>query len=229
MSMPEPIVWCEDIRKRYGEGEAAVDALRGVSLEIYENELFFIVGPSGSGKTTLISIISTLLAPTSGRCRVLGRDILAMEGNEKDRFRLENIGFVFQAFNLLAPLSAAQNAAVPLLIKKMKEKAAIARAEVMLESVDMKRPDALPAHLSGGEQQRVAIARALVNDPKLIICDEPTSNLDSHTGKKVMEILTSLAKREGCSVIVVTHDNRIFEYADRIAHLEDGVITKVEK
>ncbi len=225
--MQKPIIECKDISKVYGKGKAAVRALRDITLSIYENELFMIVGPSGSGKTTLISIISTLLSPTSGECRVLGFDITKMSPSQKDEFRLNYIGFVFQAFNLLAPLSAAENVAVPLFIKNIKRDTALKKAKTILQEVYLDRFNALPSKLSGGEKQRVAIARALINEPKLIICDEPTSNLDSHTGKKVMQILKNLAKREGSSVIVVTHDSRIFEYADRIAHIEDGMIKEV--
>jgi len=222
------IVKCEHIKKIYGKGKAAVYALQDINLTIYENEIFMIVGPSGSGKTTLISIISTLLSPTSGECIVLGKNILKMEEFKKDDFRLNNIGFVFQAFNLLPSLTAQENVAVPLLIKGIKRKAALKRARSILKDVYMERFNALPSELSGGEKQRVAIARALISEPKLIICDEPTSNLDSKTGKKVMQILKELAKREKSSVIVVTHDNRIFEYADKIAYLEDGKIKRIQ-
>ena len=225
--MQKIIVECKHITKVYGQGKTAVHALRDINLTIYENELFMIVGPSGSGKTTLISIISTLLSPTSGECRVLGFDTTKLSPIQKDEFRLNYIGFVFQAFNLLAPLSAAENVAVPLFIKNIKRDRALKKAKTILQEVYLDRFDALPSELSGGEQQRIAIARALINEPKLIICDEPTSNLDSHTGKKVMQILKKLAKREGSSVIVVTHDSRIFEYADRIAHIEDGMIKEV--
>ncbi len=224
--MKKIIVECKNIQKVYGSGEAKVYALRGVDLKIFENELFMIVGPSGSGKTTLISIISTLLTPTSGYCEVLKKDIAKIK--DKDSFRLENIGFVFQAFNLLPSLNAVENVAVPLLIKNIKRKTAIKKAKDILKDVYMDRFDALPGKLSGGQKQRVAIARALINEPKLIICDEPTSNLDSVTGKRVMQILKNLAKKEKSSVIVVTHDERIFEYADRIAYLEDGRIKRIE-
>ncbi len=223
------IVKCEHIKKIYGKGKATVYALQDINLKIYENEIFMIVGPSGSGKTTLISIISTLLSPTSGECVVLGEDILKMDDFKKDEFRLKNIGFVFQAFNLLPSLSAQENVAVPLLIRGISRKTALKRARSILKEVYMERFYALPSELSGGEKQRIAIARALINEPKLIICDEPTSNLDSKTGKKVMEILKKLAKREKSSVIVVTHDNRIFEYADKIAHLEDGKIKRIKE
>ncbi len=152
-----------------------------------------------------------------------------MDDSQKDEFRLNNIGFVFQAFNLLPPLSAQENVAIPLLIQKRKREISLEKSRSILKEVYMERFYALPSELSGGEKQRVAIARALINEPKLIICDEPTSNLDSKTGKKVMEILKDLAKREKSSVIVVTHDNRIFEYADRIAYLEDGVVKRVER
>ena len=187
-----------------------------------------LVGPSGCGKTTLISVIAAILGQDSGNCEVLGQDLNGMDQKKRTRFRGESIGFVFQSFNLLPALSAVENVAVPLMINRVSWKNAETRAREALVGVDLgTRLGALPAQLSGGQQQRVAIARALVHDPKLIVCDEPTSNLDHETGRSVMNILRGVAKSPDRALIVVTHDPRIFEFADRIAHMDDGKIIEV--
>jgi putative ABC transport system ATP-binding protein len=223
-------VHCRNIVKTYGTGAAKVTALRGIDLDVYKGELLMLVGPSGCGKTTLISVVAGILDQDSGDCRVLGENLLAMGQRKKTAFRGENVGFVFQAFNLLPTLSAAENAAVPLLINGMNRKTALEKSRAMLERVGLgDRGHSLPSQLSGGQQQRVAIARALVHDPKLIVCDEPTSALDHETGHKVMEMLREVALGEGRSLVIVTHDARIFDFADRIAHMDDGRIDKVAK
>ena len=223
-------VHCRNVVKSYGTGSSKVMALRGIDLEVRRGELLMLVGPSGCGKTTLISVIAGILNQDSGDCRVLGEDLLAMGQRRKTRFRGENVGFVFQAFNLLPSLSAAENAAVPLLINGMSRGKALAKAKEMLARVGLgDRTHSLPSQLSGGQQQRVAIARALVHDPKLIVCDEPTSALDHDTGHKVMGLLREVALGEGRSLVIVTHDSRIFDYADRIAHMDDGRIDRVAK
>jgi putative ABC transport system ATP-binding protein len=187
-----------------------------------------LVGPSGCGKTTLISVIAAILSQDSGNCEVLGQDLMGMDQNERTRFRGVSIGFVFQLFNLLPALNAVENVCVPLLINGISRKNAETRASEILVEVDLgARLSALPAQLSGGQQQRVAIARALVHDPKLIVCDEPTSSLDHETGRSVMKILRSIAKSPDRALIVVTHDPRIFEFADRIAHMDDGKIIEI--
>ena len=187
-----------------------------------------IVGPSGCGKTTLVSVISTILGHDGGECRVLDHDLRHMDEAQRARFRRDNIGLVFQLFNLLPALTAVENVAVPLLIEGIPWQDAVARAAQMLESIGLdSRAAALPANLSGGQQQRVAIARAVVHDPALLVCDEPTSNLDHETGHAVMEVLCNIAKRSDRAVIVVTHDPRIFEFADRIARMDDGRITEI--
>jgi len=187
-----------------------------------------IVGPSGCGKTTLISVIAGILDQDSGQCQVLGQDWKQLGPAERARFRGLSIGFVFQLFNLLPALNAVENVSVPLLINGMDRNKAEALAEAVLEAVSLgSRPDALPGKLSGGQQQRVAIARALVHEPKLIVCDEPTSNLDHETGREVMNNLRGVAKNPNRALIVVTHDPRIFEFADRIAHMDDGKIIDV--
>jgi putative ABC transport system ATP-binding protein len=220
-------VHCRNVVKSYGTGSSKVMALRGIDLEVRRGELLMLVGPSGCGKTTLISVIAGILNQDSGDCRVLGEDLLAMGQRRKTRFRGENVGFVFQAFNLLPSLSAAENAAVPLLINGISRGKAIARAKEMLARVGLgERTHSLPSQLSGGQQQRVAIARALVHEPKLIVCDEPTSALDHDTGHNVMGLLREVALGEGRSLVIVTHDARIFEFADRIAHMDDGRIDR---
>jgi putative ABC transport system ATP-binding protein len=187
-----------------------------------------VVGPSGCGKTTLISVIAGILDHDTGTCEVLGHDLKTMGRGEKTRFRGRSIGFVFQMFNLLPALTAVENVSIPLLINGASRADAEARAKQALNVVNLRhRLDALPAKLSGGEQQRVAIARALTHDPKLIVCDEPTSNLDHAAGRSVMELLRGTAKGPDRALIVVTHDPRIFAFADRIARMDDGKIVEV--
>jgi len=225
----EIAIHCHNIVKVYGSGTSEVLALHGVDIDIYSGELMMIVGPSGSGKTTLISIISTLLTPDRGLCRVLGVDLANISKEEKILFRRDHIGFVFQAFNLLPTLTAQENVAVPLLVQGIKRREVMERAVEALISVGLnRRHHALPSQMSGGEKQRVAIARAIVHNPKLIICDEPTSNLDHVTGRNVMKLLRNLSKERQTTVVVVTHDNRILEFADRIAYMDDGKITHIQ-
>ena len=221
-------VHCRGLTKTYGTGDASVMALRGIDLDVRRGELLMLAGPSGCGKTTLISVIAAILDQDSGECEVLGCDLKHMDQRDRARFRGTSIGFVFQLFNLLPALNAVENVAVPLLINGVSRKNAEARAEEVLEAVHLgKHLDALPGQLSGGQQQRVAIARALVHDPQLIVCDEPTSSLDHGTGHSVMEILRGVAKNPDRALIVVTHDPRIFEFADRMAYMDDGKITEV--
>jgi putative ABC transport system ATP-binding protein len=227
--LPENVaVHCRNVMKTYGTGSARVVALRGIDLDVLRGELMMLVGPSGCGKTTLISVIAGILDQDEGDCRVLGQDLLAMGARRKTAFRGRNIGFVFQAFNLLPTLTAAENAAVPLLINGMPRSKALVKAKEMLARVGLgDRGHSLPSQLSGGQQQRVAIARALVHDPKIIVCDEPTSSLDHETGQKVMNLLREVALGEGRSLVIVTHDARIFGFADRIAEMDDGRIVRV--
>jgi putative ABC transport system ATP-binding protein len=222
-------VVCRGLTKTYGNDPAnQVVALRGVDLDVNTGELLMLVGPSGCGKTTLISVVAGILDQNAGECRVFGHDFKHMSVNEKTKYRGKTIGFVFQAFNLLPSLTAAENAAVPLLINGMKRKEAVDRAAAMLNRVGLgNRTKSLPSQLSGGQQQRVAIARALVHNPKLIVCDEPTSALDAETGHKVMDLLKELALGDGKALVIVTHDARIFSFADRIARMNDGAIERV--
>jgi len=185
-------VRCRALTKTYGTGDASVTALRGVDLDVRLGELLMVVGPSGCGKTTLISVIAAILGQDSGTCEVLGRDVKRMDASERTRFRGESIGYVFQMFNLLPALSAVENVSIPLLLTGAPRKQAESRAQEALDAVGLgARHHALPAQLSGGQQQRVAIARALVHDPKVIVCDEPTSNLDHVAGHTMMELLRS--------------------------------------
>jgi len=224
----EIAVFCRGVTKSYGSGAAKVAALRGIDLEVRRGELLMIVGPSGCGKTTLISVITTILSHDAGQCLVLGRDVQQMDENERALFRRNSIGFVFQMFNLLPALTAAENVAVPLLIDGIPWARAKARAGEVLDTIGLdERIAVLPSALSGGQQQRVAIARAVVHEPPLLVCDEPTSNLDHDAGRAVMEVLRNIAGRSDRTVIVVTHDPRIFEFADRIARMDDGRIMEI--
>jgi putative ABC transport system ATP-binding protein len=216
------------VTKDFGSGAATTRALRGVDLDVPHGELLMLVGPSGCGKTTLVSIVAGTLEPTTGEVTVLGQDLVAMANGRKVRFRRDNVGFVFQSFNLLPTLTAVENAAVPLLIAGWPRRRAVAAAANVLEQMGMgDRLAGLPSELSGGEQQRVAIARALVHEPRLLVCDEPTSALDAENGRITMELIQRVAVQPGRAVIVVTHDARIYAFADRIASMEDGRIDSV--
>jgi putative ABC transport system ATP-binding protein len=222
-------IFCRDVVKRFGTGSAQVTALRGIDLDVQSGELMMLVGPSGCGKTTLISVVAGILNQDEGVCRVFGKEFSRMSTAEKTRHRGQTVGFVFQAFNLIPALTAVENAAVPLLILGQPRKAALARAAELLDRVGLgNRMTALPSQLSGGQQQRVAIARALVHEPKLIVCDEPTSALDHETGHKVMELLSEIGVGPGRALVIVTHDARIFSFADRIAKMDDGKVIDVQ-
>ncbi|MBL9000599.1 MAG: ABC transporter ATP-binding protein [Phycisphaerae bacterium] len=221
-------VRCRGVTKTYGSGTSAVRALRGVDIDVHIGELLMLVGPSGCGKTTLISVIAGVLDRDGGECTVLGEDFSAMSPTRKAAFRGKNVGFVFQAFNLIPTLTIAENVAVPLLINGWKRKDAVSAAKDILGRVGLgERVNDYPSRLSGGQQQRVAIARGLVHRPKLLVCDEPTSALDHVTGQRVMELLRDIAGRNDLSLVVVTHDQRIFEFADRIAEMDDGHIERI--
>ncbi len=226
----ERAVICQGVTKDFGDGDARVRALRGVDLEVYPGQMTLLVGESGCGKTTLISIVAGLLDATAGEVTVLGQNLRCLRGRQLVRFRGRHIGFVFQQYNLLPSLTAAENAAVPLIIAGHKRADAVAKASAILEAVGMpEKINVLPAQLSGGQQQRVAIARALVHEPNLLVCDEPTAALDAHSGQIVMGLLRRVAVQPGRAVIVVTHDNRVFGFGDRIVHMSDGIIDKVEE
>jgi len=226
----ERAVLAEGITKWFGEGDARVQALRGLDLEIGMGELAMLVGPSGCGKTTLISIIAGLLDASDGELEVMGARPKELSASEQVLFRRKNLGFVFQQFNLLPTLTAAENVAVPLFVAGVNKRPAIEQASELLNELGLgDRLSHLPADLSGGQQQRVAIARALIHNPRLIVCDEPTSALDAKTGHLVMELFSEVAVRPDRALIVVTHDSRIFEFADTIAQMEDGRVIGVER
>jgi len=222
-------VFCKEVTKSYVTGPTKVMALRGVDLDVQMGELLMLVGPSGCGKTTLISVVAGILDHDDGKCLVFQQDLRAMGQTKKTRYRGQNVGFVFQAYNLLPTLTALENVSVPLLILGFHRTEAQSRAKAILRQVGLEdRLYSLPAQLSGGQQQRVAIARALVHKPKLVVCDEPTSALDAETGQRVIDVLRNTALSEERALIIVTHDNRIFNFADRIARMEDGRIVSVE-
>ena len=226
-TMTHPAVVCRRVTKDFGAGESQVRVLRGVDLDVPFGEMTLLVGPSGCGKTTLLSVVAGLLNATGGEVTVLGEDASRMSGTEAVKFRRRNIGFVFQQYNLLPSLTAAENAAVPLFAAGVPKRRAVAEASDLLSQLGLGgRLHALPSQLSGGQQQRVALARALVHNPRLVVCDEPTSALDHETGNAVMELLTSVAVRPDRAVVVVTHDSRVFQFADRIAHMDDGRIVE---
>jgi putative ABC transport system ATP-binding protein len=217
------------VTKEFGVGDSMARALRGVDLDVPYGELLMLVGPSGCGKTTLVSIVAGTLEPTAGEVLVLGQDLVAMGNGRKVRFRRENVGFIFQSYNLLPALTAVENAAVPLLIAGWRRAHAVEAAADVLERLGLgDRLASLPTELSGGQQQRVAIARALVHEPRLLVCDEPTSALDAENGRITMELIQQIAVQPDRAVIVVTHDSRAYAFADRIASMEDGRIDTVE-
>jgi len=219
-------VSCKGVTKEFGANGTRTLALRGVDLEVSDGQLTLLVGPSGCGKTSLISIVAGLLNPTQGSVVVLGTDLSKLSGRQLVEFRAKNIGFVFQQYNLLPALSAAENAAVPLIITGWSRARAIARAREMLATVGLSHwADKFPSQLSGGEQQRVAIARALINEPRLLVCDEPTSALDAKSGQTVMELIKEVAVQPGRAVIVVTHDSRVYGFGDRMVEMSDGRIS----
>jgi len=223
-------VVCRDVNKEFGAGDTRTWALRGVDLEVYSGQMTLLIGPSGCGKTTLISIIAGLLNPTAGEVTVLGRPLHQMSNGELVSFRGKEIGFVFQQYNLLPALTAAENAAVPLLIAGWQRAKAVQKAKEMLDDVGLgNRFNSYPEQLSGGQQQRVAIARSLVHEPRLLVCDEPTAALDAHSGQTVMELLRKVAVQPGRAVIVVTHDSRVFSFGDRTVAMSDGRIERIEE
>ena len=224
------LVQARGVVKSFGEGETRIPVLKGVDLNVAHGEVLLLVGPSGSGKTTLLSVIAGILESDEGEVRILGESILELSASEKTKFRLDHLGFIFQQYHLLPTLNAVENAAVPLLIRGVAKHEALAQAEKILGSMGMgERLAALPTRLSGGEQQRVAIARALVSDPQLLLCDEPTANLDGETGHRIVQQLHDIGKQRDRGVIIVTHDTRIFEFGDRIVHMEDGRVDQIQE
>jgi putative ABC transport system ATP-binding protein len=216
-------VVAKGIKMVFQTGADFTPVLQGIDLEIPRGEIQLLMGPSGSGKTTLLSILAGILTPTAGTVCLLGQEITRMSKNELSRFRLKNIGFIFQGFNLFPALTAAENVEVALRMKGIRKTQARQQAKDLLMEVGLdNRMNHLPRDLSGGQKQRVAIARALADNPKLIMADEPTASLDSHSGHAVIELLRKLAKDNGRTVLIVTHDSRLIDVADRVAYLEDG-------
>ena len=224
--MSSPAISTRGVTRDFKAGQQTITVLHGIDLDVKAGELTFLVGESGSGKTTLISIMCGILWPTSGEVEVFGTDIYELSDNELVEFRLQNIGFIFQQYNLIPSIDAASNAAVPLIAQGLDRDEARERAVAMLEKLNIRdQASKLPNQLSGGQQQRVAIARALVHEPRLVVCDEPTAALDAASGRRVMDLLREVAVAKDRACIIVTHDNRIFDMADRILVLEDGKVT----
>lgn len=223
--MKETILQVKNLTKFFGRGHTLVKAVNDISFEVKKGEIILIMGPSGSGKTTLLTMIGALLTPNSGLIVITHRDITKEKVKNLAKFRQENIGFIFQSFNLLTALNSLENVEVVLNLAGAKKKVARKKAATILKELGLKeRLESSPKDLSGGEKQRVSIARALANEPKLILADEPTANLDSRSGHQVMEILRKIAKDEDKTVIIVSHDQRIMDIADRVLWLEDGRI-----
>lgn len=219
-------IWVENLSKSFEQGGDVLHVLRSVNFHARPGELVMIVGPSGSGKTTLLSAIAGTLRADSGSIRLFDFYLDQKTAAEITAFRCVNIGFIFQQFHLIPTLTCGENVSIPLLLNGWKNDDALKEAKKALEEVGLgQKFDVLPKSLSGGQQQRVAIARALIHKPRLIICDEPTSALDAESGSKIMELICSHVKTLGRIVIVVTHDSRIFKYADRIVKMDDGIIS----
>jgi putative ABC transport system ATP-binding protein len=226
----QTVIETRNISKDFSSGDETMRVLHGISITLYAGELTMLVGPSGCGKTTLLSIISGILRSTEGEVWIGGRDVTHMKDRHKVLLRREEIGFIFQQYNLLPALTAAENAAVPLVAAGMPLGTASKKAKGLLAQVGMgDHAHKLPRQLSGGQQQRVAIVRALIHEPRLIVCDEPTAALDAATGNSVMELLRNIASKPDSAVLVVTHDNRIYHFADRILHMSDGRIERDER
>src|SRR5262245_16076953 len=230
MRFPPLTIMAQAVEKSYGLGPRRQPILRGVSLGVAAGETVFLTGPSGSGKTTLLSVLGCILTPDGGSVRLLGQEVAAMDNRQRTAFRRRHLGFIFQSFNLFPTLSALDNLRLVLSLHGVGLREAPARAEALLEQVGLgHRARLRPAQLSGGECQRVAIARALAARPALLFADEPTASLDADNGQAVMQLLTRLVRERDVTLVGVTHDQRIYPFADRIIRLEDGYLTHVGK
>jgi putative ABC transport system ATP-binding protein len=221
----EPLIRTQELRRDFPMGQEIVHALDGISLTVEEGEFLGIMGPSGSGKSTLLYLLGGLDRPTAGHILVRGQDLTALDENELAEYRRQEVGFVFQAFNLISTMTALQNVAFPMLFARVPPAQRRERARYLLEAVGLAdRMDHRPTELSGGQQQRVAIARALANDPALILADEPTGNMDSRTGAEVMDTLARLNQEQGRTIVVVSHDSSVINSTSQCIHLSDGRI-----
>jgi putative ABC transport system ATP-binding protein len=228
--MPTVAIKAVGLTKGFGEGEARTVALRDVNLEMYFGEMVYVVGPSGSGKTTLLSVLSGILRPDTGTVLSEGVDLWSLKNDELAAFRLSKIGFVFQDYHLFPRLTTAENVAIPLILKRKNWDESLVEAAKYLDIVGLKgRADLPPVKLSGGEQQRVAIARAIVGQPDILIMDEPTASLDGDTGRSIVSFVKENILNQNRCILIVTHDSRIYEFASRILHMEDGRLTNEEK
>jgi putative ABC transport system ATP-binding protein len=216
---------CRGVTKSYGKGDNRFYALKGIDLDLFYGELTLMVGPSGSGKTSLLSILATILTPDAGEVIVMGHDVHNMSDDAKALFRRENIGIVFQSFLLVPSLTVLENVTIPLMVSGYSEGVSRKKALDLLKKLGLeRRANSSPSDLSKGQQQKIAIARAIINDAKIIVCDEPTSSLDHVAGNEVMQLLQQLALETNRAVMVVTHDHRIFSYANRVISMDDGLI-----
>lgn len=223
------VIEVKDLYKLYRVGDEVVRALDGVGFEIYEGEFCAIVGTSGSGKSTLLNMLAGLEKPTKGSVVIAGQHIEGLTEEQLVKFRRENVGFIFQSFHLLGTMNAVENVALPLSFRGVPRDVRMRKADKMLELVKLKKHKRhLPNQMSGGQQQRVGVARALVVDPKIIFADEPTGNLDSHTSEEVMRLMQQVVREQKKTLVMVTHDSHLATYADRVFHIRDGKILKIE-
>lgn len=223
------VIEVKDLYKLYRVGDEVVRALDGVGFEIYEGEFCAIVGTSGSGKSTLLNMLAGLEKPTKGSVVIAGQHIEGLNEERLVKFRRENVGFIFQSFHLLGTMNAVENVALPLSFRGVPRDIRMKKADKMLELVKLKKHKKhLPNQMSGGQQQRVGVARALVVDPKIIFADEPTGNLDSHTSEEVMRLMQQVVREQKKTLVMVTHDSHLATYADRVFHIRDGKILKIE-
>jgi len=228
--MKETVIHLDNVWKTYKMGEFEVNALRGLNLEVKKGELLAIMGPSGSGKSTAVNMVGALDMPTRGKILLEGHDISKLSESDLAQIRGKKIGFIFQQFNLINTLTALENIALPMVFQNIVKEERLQRAKYLLEMVGLSdRMHHKPTELSGGQQQRVAIARALSNNPEVVLADEPTGNLDSKTGETVISFLQNLNRKEGKTIIMVTHDSNVAHHADRIEFLKDGAIVKSKK
>lgn len=229
MTKREPVIQVKNLYKIYRVGDSKVRALNGVSLTIYKGEFCSIVGTSGSGKSTMLNMLAGLEKPTKGEIIVGGEHLEQMNESQLVQFRREHVGFIFQSFNLLGTMDAKENVALPLVFRGVPKKERLEKADRMLDLVGLpKHKDHRPNEMSGGQQQRVGVARALVVDPEIIFADEPTGNLDSNTSAEVMELMKKIVREQNQTLVMVTHDNHLASFADRIFHIIDGKIVKIE-